>query len=204
MKKIAVTQSIMAVALGALLAAGNALAQESLGQKAQQLATTAGTKIDSSIDKASGYIGDSAVTGKVKGALLEDKTISSNDISVSTDNGVVTLSGFVASQAIATRAVGVAAATEGVTSVSDKLQIKDSASQSAGAYADDTLTTSTIKAKLLADDIVPSRNVKVTTHDGVVQLSGEVKTQAQAARAESIAKAVDGVKSVKNDLAIKP
>ena len=51
----------------------------------------------------------------------------------------------------------------------------------------------------MADDIVPSRNVKVETTDGVVQLSGEVKTQAQSERAESIAKAIDGVKSVKND-----
>ncbi|MNE99360.1 Osmotically-inducible protein Y precursor [compost metagenome] len=51
---------------------------------------------------------------------------------------------------------------------------------------------------------MPSRNVKVETTDGVVQLSGEVKTQAQAERAESIAKAIDGVKSVKNDLVVKP
>ena len=41
-------------------------------------------------------------------------------------------------------------------------------------YAGDTATTSEIKAKLLADDIVPSRHVKVETTDGVVQLSGTV------------------------------
>lgn len=70
-------------------------------------------------------------------------------------------------------------------------------------YAGDTATTSEIKAKLLADDIVPSRNVKVETTNGVVQLSGTVKTQAQSERAEGIAKAIDGVKSVKNDLVVK-
>ncbi|MGS6325771.1 BON domain-containing protein, partial [Enterobacter hormaechei] len=63
--------------------------------------------------------------------------------------------------------------------------------------------TSEIKAKLLADDIVPSRMVKVETTDGVVQLSGTVENQAQSDRAESIAKAIDGVKSVKNDLKTK-
>jgi hyperosmotically inducible protein len=81
--------------------------------------------------------------------------------------------------------------------------VKDEANQSIKSYAGDTATTSELKAQLLADDIVPSRNVKVETTDGVVQLSGEVKTQAQSERAESIAKAIDGVKSVKNDLVVK-
>lgn len=61
-----------------------------------------------------------------------------------------------------------------------------------------------LKQKLLADDIVPSRKIKVETTDGVVQLSGDVENKAQSERAESIAKAVNGVKSVKNDLNIKP
>ncbi len=50
---------------------------------------------------------------------------------------------------------------------------------------------------------MPSRNVKVETTDGVVQLSGEVANQAQSDRAEKIAKAIEGVKSVKNDLKVK-
>ncbi len=45
--------------------------------------------------------------------------------------------------------------------------------------------------------------MKVETTDGVVQLSGTVETQEQSDRAESIAKAVDGVKSVKNDLKVQ-
>lgn len=92
--------------------------------------------------------------------------------------------------------------TEGVQSLSDKLQIKDNATQSVGSYTDDAVITSSIKAKLLADKIVPSRHVKVETQEGVVQLSGNVKNTAQSARAESIAKAVSGVKSVKNDLTV--
>lgn len=114
----------------------------------------------------------------------------------------MTLSGFVESQAQAEEAVKVAKGVEGVTSVSDKLHVRD-AKGSVKGYAGDTATTSEIKAKLLADDIVPSRHVKVETTDGVVQLSGTVDSQAQSDRAESIAKAVDGVKSVKNDLKTK-
>ncbi|MCF9624223.1 molecular chaperone OsmY, partial [Vibrio parahaemolyticus] len=114
-----------------------------------------------------------------------------------------TLSGFVESQAQAEAAVKVAKGVEGVTSVSDKLHVRDNKEGSVKGYAGDTATTSEVKAKLLADDLVPSRKVKVETTDGVVQLSGTVETQEQSDRAESIAKAVDGVKSVKNDLKVQ-
>lgn len=202
MKKTKLTQSLIVVALGSILA-GGAMAEETLGQKVERIADTTGTKIDNSANKASGYVSDSAITAKVKSALLEDKSITSSDISVETSNGVVTLSGFVGSQERSSRAVKIATQVEGVQSVSDKLQVKDVQSQSVGAYADDAVITSTIKAKLLADDIVPSRKVKVETQAGVVQLSGGVDNKAQSDRAESIAKAVDGVKSVKNDLTVK-
>ncbi|AIA69472.1 osmotically inducible protein Y [Pectobacterium atrosepticum SCRI1043] len=202
MKKTTLTQSLIVVALGSILA-GGAMAEETLGQKVERIADTTGAKIDNSANKASGYMSDSAVTAKVKSALLEDKSITSSDISVETSKGVVTLSGFVGSQALSSRAVEIATQVEGVQSVSDKLQVKDNQSQSVGAYADDAVITSTIKAKLLADDIVPSRKVKVETQEGVVLLSGEVDNKAQSDRAESIVKAIDGVKSVKNDLTVK-
>ncbi|VEB50846.1 Osmotically inducible protein OsmY [Salmonella enterica subsp. enterica] len=129
--------------------------------------------------------------------------LKSTDISVETNQKVVTLSGFVESQAQAEAAVKVAKGVEGVTSVSDKLHVRDNKDGSVKGYAGDTATTSEVKAKLLADDLVPSRKVKVETTDGVVQLSGTVETQEQSDRAESIAKAVDGVKSVKNDLKVQ-
>ncbi|ALX93295.1 MULTISPECIES: molecular chaperone OsmY [Serratia] len=204
MKNTKFAHSLMAVVLGSVLVSGSALAEETMMNKASGVVDSTGAKIDSSMKKVDNYMDDSGITAKVKTALVDDKAIKSTDISVETEKGVVTLSGFVATQAQAEKAVDVAGRVEGVKSVSDKLHVKDQATQSVKSYAGDTATTSELKAKLLADDIVPSRNVKVETTDGVVQLSGEVKTQAQSDRAESIAKAIDGVKSVKNDLAVKP
>jgi hyperosmotically inducible protein len=146
---------------------------------------------------------DSGVTAKAKAALVDDDAIKSTDISVKTHNGVVTLSGFVTSQDQAEKAVALVKKVEGVKSVSDKLHVKDSKNQSVKGYAGDAATTSEIKAKLLADDIIPSRKVKVETNDGVVLLSGTVDNKAQSDRAEGIAKAIEGVKSVKNDLTVK-
>lgn len=204
MKNTKFARSVMAVVLGTALISGSVLAEDTLLNKASDAVDSTGAKLDSSMKKVDNYMGDSAATAKVKSALLEEKSLKSTDISVETSHGVVTLSGFVTSQAEAETAVDIAKNVEGVKSVSDKLHVKDQKTQSVSEYAGDAATTSSIKAKLLADDIVPSRKVKVETTEGVVQLSGSVENKAQSERAESIAKAVDGVKSVKNDLSIKP
>ncbi|NEG80007.1 molecular chaperone OsmY [Pantoea agglomerans] len=203
MNKTKIAKTLMAAMIGSALISGSALADESMSQKASQTADSAGSKIDSSMKKVDGYMDDSGITAKAKAALVDDDAIKSTDISVKTHSGVVTLSGFVSSQDQAEKAVAVVQKIEGVKSVSDKLHVRDSKASSMKGYAGDTATTSEIKAKLLADDIVPSRNVKVETTDGVVQLSGQVANQAQSDRAESIAKAIEGVKSVKNDLTVK-
>ena len=195
MTRLKISKTLLAVMLTSAVATGSAYAENN----AQTTNESAGQKVDSSMNKVGNFMDDSAITAKVKAALVDHDNIKSTDISVKT----VTLSGFVESQAQAEEAVKVAKGVEGVTSVSDKLHVRDAKESSVKGYAGDTATTSEIKAKLLADDIVPSRHVKVETTDGVVQLSGTVDSQAQSDRAESIAKAVDGVKSVKNDLKTK-
>ena len=200
MTRLKISKTLLAVMLTSAVATGSAYAENN----AQTTNESAGQKVDSSMNKVGNFMDDSAITAKVKAALVDHDNIKSTDISVKTDQKVVTLSGFVESQAQAEEAVKVAKGVEGVTSVSDKLHVRDAKEGSVKGYAGDTATTSEIKAKLLADDIVvPSRKVKVETTDGVVQLSGTVDSQAQSDRAESIAKAVDGVKSVKNDLKTK-
>ena len=200
MTGLKISKTLLAVMLTSAVATGSAYAENATTDKAQSGVESAGQKVDSSMNKVGNFMDDSTITAKVKAALVDHDSIKSTDISVKTDQKVVTLSGFVESQAQAEEAVKVAKGVEGVTSVSDKLHVRDSKETSVKGYAGDTAITSEVKAKLLADDIVPSRNVKVETTDGVVQLSGTVESQAQSDRAESIAKAIDGVKSVKNDL----
>ncbi len=200
MTGLKISKTLLAVMLTSAVATGSAYAENATTDKAQSGVESAGQKVDSSMNKVGNFMDDSTITAKVKAALVDHDSIKSTDISVKTDQKVVTLSGFVERQAQAEEAVKVAKGVEGVTSVSDKLHVRDSKETSVKGYAGDTAITSEVKAKLLADDIVPSRKVKVETTDGVVQLSGSVDSQAQSDRAESIAKAIDGVKSVKNDL----
>ncbi|MFN2349777.1 MAG: BON domain-containing protein [Thioalkalivibrio sp.] len=75
--------------------------------------------------------------------------------------------------------------------------------QTVGEYVDDSVITTKVKAALAGDRDVSAMEVKVETHDGVVQLSGFVSTQAQINRAVEIARGVSGVKSVRNDMRLR-
>lgn len=68
----------------------------------------------------------------------------------------------------------------------------------------DSAITSKIKSKYLVEKNFRSFDVSVKTKDGVVILSGFVKDQSTKTRAEQIARATEGVKSVQNSLVVKP
>lgn len=84
----------------------------------------AGTTGSSATSKAATTIDDTAITAKVKMALLADSDIKGLDVSVETNNGNVMLSGFVNNQVQIERSVKIASAVEGVKDVSNKLEIK--------------------------------------------------------------------------------
>ena len=70
------------------------------------------------------YVDDTVITGKVKSAILNEPTLKVAEINVETFKGIVQLSGFVSSQAAATKAVSVARDVGGVKSVKNDMQIK--------------------------------------------------------------------------------
>ena len=72
------------------------------------------------------------------------------------------------------------------------------------AYIDDSVITTTVKSRFFDDKTVDGTAVSVETLNGTVVLSGFAKNAAEKRNAESIALKVKGVKSVKNDLLIRP
>ena len=72
-----------------------------------------------------------------------------------------------------------------------------------GAYIDDAVITAKVKAAILKDESVKATEVNVETYKGIVQLTGFVKSQANIDKAVKIAKAVDGVISVQNNMVVK-
>jgi hyperosmotically inducible protein len=78
------------------------------------------------------------------------------------------------------------------------------ATAQASAAVDDAALTTKVKAALLADDQVKGTQINVDSSSGTVRLTGTVDTQAQVQRAVEIAKGVQGVRSVDNNLAASP
>ncbi|MDH4393489.1 MAG: BON domain-containing protein [Aquabacterium sp.] len=76
--------------------------------------------------------------------------------------------------------------------------------ESVGAYIDDSAITTAVKARFVENKLVDAGAISVETMKGTVMLSGFAKGTAERSTAESLAWKVEGVKAVKNELAIRP
>ena len=76
--------------------------------------------------------------------------------------------------------------------------------ETVGAYVDDAGITTLIKARMAESKLVSATSISVETLNGVVMLSGFAKSATEKTEAENIARGVNNVKSVKNEIAIRP
>jgi hyperosmotically inducible protein len=84
-------------------------------------------------------------------------------------------------------------------------QAADTGKETPKEFVKDSVITTKIKAEMAKDKEVSAMRIKVDTDaNGVVQLSGYARSQAEADKAVSIAQNVKGVASVKNDIQIQP
>ncbi|MFG6414266.1 BON domain-containing protein [Roseateles sp. DC23W] len=80
---------------------------------------------------------------------------------------------------------------------------QDKPAANAKVWVKDSVVTTKVKAQLAASKVSSLATVHVDTDaNGHVQLTGKVASQAEKDRAESIAKATEGVKMVDNQLTI--
>ena len=75
--------------------------------------------------------------------------------------------------------------------------------ESVGAYVDDSAITTAVKARFIDNKNVDASAISVETLNGTVMLSGFAKSSAEKTVAESLAWKVNGVKAVKNEIAIR-
>lgn len=78
-----------------------------------------------------------------------------------------------------------------------------STQEGSGEYVDDTVITTKVKSAIFSEPNLKSAEINVETFKGVVQLSGFVRSQADIDKAIAVARTVNGVKSVKNDMRVK-
>jgi len=75
--------------------------------------------------------------------------------------------------------------------------------ENTGEFFDSSLITARVKARLIDDRITGGFRIKVSTHKGVVSLSGIVNSMSEKDQASLIANGVNGVKGIQNGLVIR-
>ena len=153
---------------------------------------------------------DPVITTKVKAKLAADPAVEASQFEVTTKEQVVTLTGNVDSQEAKDRALELARGTSGVTQVVDMVSVRSDADSGnapepgrmVGVVIDDAAITASVKARLLDDPLVKGLRIDVDTREGVVYLTGSVKSKAEKDRAVEIARVTDHVRDVQPNLTV--
>ena len=76
-------------------------------------------------------------------------------------------------------------------------------SEGTGQYVDDSVITTKVKTAIFNEETLKTLQINVKTYQGVVQLSGFVDSAQSASKAGEVARRVENVIAVKNDLLVK-
>lgn len=76
--------------------------------------------------------------------------------------------------------------------------------ETVGAYVDDAGITTRVKARFIEDKQVDASSIRVETLNGTVMLSGFAKNDNEKFIAGNLARTVSGVKTVKNEISVRP
>ena len=205
-----------------MLLAGAILVTGCSRDEARDNTQEAAAEVKQGAAKVGDQLSDSWLTTKIQAQYFADEDVKARHINVSTRNAVVTLSGFVGSEAQRQEALEIARNTDGVVRVEDRLQMAASApagsaaesgaaattgtvteaARNAADTVDDAQLTAKVQAKYFVDDLVKGRRIDVDTRDGVVTLSGEVATEEERAQALRLARETDGVTRVEDHLQV--
>lgn len=184
---------ITATSLALLLGTGTAAMAASTEEKPKSATVSAA-------------ISDTAITAKVKSKFLEDTRLKDTDISVSTANGVVTLTGTSQTSEGKSAAADITKHVDGVKDVDNQImtpsvtsqigkETKAAAKKTEQVSSDSWITTK-VKSALLADSVTKGLQISVKTINHVVTLSGTVDSQSAVDQAVVVARKIKGVTDV--------
>jgi len=129
-----------------------------------------------------------------------EPSVDAAHVGVTVDRNVVTLTGHVSSYAQKLAAVAAVRRVKGVTAIADEIRVVGGSEQTA---SDEEVARRAVEV-LGWDSVVPPGAVQVTVRDGRVTLSGEVNFHYQRASAEDDVRKLAGVRSIINDVKLKP
>ena len=149
-------------------------------------------------------LSDSVITTKITTKITKNTNLNPLKISVSTQQGIVTLSGTVKDKQAFVDALRLAYTTKGVQSVEvDDLEIKRVNTTFTDAYITAKVEAAVLKAKVLDDESIPLVGINASTVNGIVTLTGQVKYAKSIDAVLKRAYAVHGVKKIVSNLQIE-
>ncbi len=172
-------------------------------------ANSASTQNESTTDKAKDItrnagqqVSDSWITLKTRVDLLADERVSSNDVHVTTRQGVVTLRGKVESDEAKQAAEDDASKVSGAKKVVNHLTIVPAEARKAVERKDDQITKD-VEARLKNDANLKKASITVHSDNGIVTLTGGAPSLKTSERASEVAHRVAGVRAVHNELTVE-
>jgi hyperosmotically inducible protein len=180
-----------------LLAAPGFTAQ---GSASDQVASAERTIKDAGAT-ATREVTDSWLTLQTKLALFADERVSSGDVHVTTQRGVITLRGKVDSVAEQQAAEEIARTIEGARDVSNQLTVVPQAERKAVDRQDDQIVKD-VKREIKNDARLKKARIHVRADEGIVTLTGKAPSLETSVRASETARRVPGVRAVRNELAL--
>ena len=147
-------------------------------------------------------VSDSWITLKAKMALLADDKVSSTDVHVTTQKGVVTLRGKVDSDEGKQAAEADAQKIDGVQKVVNHLVVVPKSAQKAIQRKDDQIAKD-VETRLKQDPTLKQASIDVHADKGIVTLSGDAPSLEASLRASEKARRVSGVRAVHNELTVQ-
>lgn len=149
--------------------------------------------------QCAGFITDEDITDRLEIKFRFDPVVPFNTLDVSTDRGIVTLTGVVSNLLARERATRIAETVRGVRAVIDRIEVDPVIDLSAKQLSE------AVKYALAYDTATEAYEINVLANDsGGITLSGTVDSWAERNLAETVAKGVNGVVSVQNDIDIQP
>lgn len=175
-------------------------------EKTKDAGLATGEAAKGAAETTSTSLRDAYITAATKTRLIADADTPALDINVDTRDGNVTLFGVVASEEIKRQAEMQAREVSGVKTVRNELVVKKEAATDEGAdrvAKNDEVVKEGVESALNSRTQLREADIDVAVAGGVVRLTGEVPDEALRQSAGTIARAVDGVRAVKNELRIE-
>ncbi|MCR9192037.1 MAG: BON domain-containing protein [Gammaproteobacteria bacterium] len=146
---------------------------------------------------------DIMITTKIKTKFTKDRQINPLKFSVSTQSGVVTLTGNAKNRATFVKALRLVANTKGVRSVdTTAFDIKSVNSSFKDAYITAKVEAAILESKVFDDESIPLVGINASTTNGIVSLTGTVKHQRSIAMMLKRAHHVHGVRKIRSHLTV--